>query len=611
MAQKSDGSADTSTNESGTDRASTTRASAPHTSTPRTRTPHTSTVEIERKYEVEAGTPLPTLDLSALPGLASAGTGAIAAGAPTLEQLEAVQLEAVYFDTPDAALARARVALRRRVGGHDEGWHLKLPAVEGRRELQWPLGDGAPGLVPDEVLDQVRVHVRDRPVTPLARISTSRRVTLVRDADGGLVLEVADDAVSTADLRGGTERSWREWEAELGAAAPGTRDQRAELLDAVERQLLAAGARVSPSVSKLAQALGRTGLGRTEPGTTAPGRPESSPDAVTPAEAAPAPHTSDPAADIAARAADPAAVRVRAGIAALVARMIELDPEARADRPDAVHEYRGTVRRLRTALAVHRGLFDADEVDTQRDSLARLGAALGEVRDLEVRAAWAAHALDQLESDRGVDDPDARRRLVDQTRAEHDEAHRRLVATLGRVPYFRLLDGLERFVADAVPGEPPVKGGKATRRAAKREARRTLAREGRRALRRAAAGAHARKHLDGDASESAVALATLHASRTGARRLRQAAEFDTEGPAAVLGGSAERTAAAAEALQDALGEHRDAALFAEFVLLTSRRADAEGESSFTYGVLYQRAIDQAERALDVADEAREALARAV
>jgi hypothetical protein len=79
----------------------------------------------------------------------------------------------------------------------------------------------------------------------------------------------------------------------------------------------------------------------------------------------------------------------------------------------------------------------------------------------------------------------------------------------------------------------------------------------------------------------------------------------------VLGDDAEQIGDRAEELQDALGWHRDASLFAEFVLLTSRRAEAAGEGSFTYGVLYQRSIDQARRALDIADDARRALKRSL
>jgi hypothetical protein len=51
-------------------------------------------------------------------------------------------------------------------------------------------------------------------------------------------------------------RAWREWEVELLAAAPDTVEGRTRLLDGIERELLAAGARASASSSKLARALG-------------------------------------------------------------------------------------------------------------------------------------------------------------------------------------------------------------------------------------------------------------------------------------------------------------------------------------------------------------------
>jgi hypothetical protein len=38
------------------------------------------------------------------------------------------RLEAVYFDTSDLRMLQSGVTLRRREGGLDEGWHLKLPA---------------------------------------------------------------------------------------------------------------------------------------------------------------------------------------------------------------------------------------------------------------------------------------------------------------------------------------------------------------------------------------------------------------------------------------------------------------------------------------------------
>ncbi len=530
---------------------------------------HAEQIEIERKYSVG--------DSASLPGFEGLEPGG---GITAVVGLAPVELEAVYFDTAGGALAANRIALRRRAGGHDEGWHIKLPAAEGRRELQWPLqtgdeaGSGSEAGVPADVLDAVRVYVRDRPLTPLARIVTTRRVTELRDAAAAVVVEIADDLVRATDAREGTLRLWREWEAELGPAAPDTKKGRSALLDAVEERLLAAGATLSPSVSKLAQAMGRTGLGH------------------------------PPAPSAAAPAGSTAAAVVSAGIAELVAELIELDPEVRRDAPDAVHRLRTVVRRLRGALASHRRLFEPAQVDELRDELSRFGVVLGEARDLEVRADWAAHALDELRADRGVDDPDARRRLVDDTRAEHDEAHAKLVAVLSQAPYFRLLDALEEFVAQQTASSASAGKPRA-------EARSAVKRAGRRAVTRAVKAHEAERVFGPDAVAAATTAGELHASRKAARRLRYAAEFSTAGAAGVLGESTERLGDVAEELQDALGWHRDASLFAEFVLLTSRRAEAAGEGSFTYGVLYQRSLDQARRALALADDARRDLRRAL
>ncbi|MFD0657918.1 CYTH domain-containing protein [Thermocatellispora tengchongensis] len=49
------------------------------------------------------------------------------------------QLVAIYFDTPDLRLAARGITLRRRRGGADPGWHLKLPKAKGvRQEITHP-----------------------------------------------------------------------------------------------------------------------------------------------------------------------------------------------------------------------------------------------------------------------------------------------------------------------------------------------------------------------------------------------------------------------------------------------------------------------------------------
>ena len=79
----------------------------------------TGHLETERKYD--AGPDFVMPDLSVVPSVVSV-TGP-----------ELYQLSAIYFDTEDFRLMAHRVTLRRRAGGSDEGWHLKLPVRPGTR----------------------------------------------------------------------------------------------------------------------------------------------------------------------------------------------------------------------------------------------------------------------------------------------------------------------------------------------------------------------------------------------------------------------------------------------------------------------------------------------
>jgi hypothetical protein len=129
-----------------------------------------SSLEIERKYAVEAGFVLP--DLSLVPGVAAV-TGP-----------DTYHLIAVYLDTPGLDLAAARITLRRRTGGTDAGWHLKLPAEAGaRREVHAPLGPGGEP-VPGELSGLVAEWIRGRPLRPIARLQTTRTVRRLTDDAG-------------------------------------------------------------------------------------------------------------------------------------------------------------------------------------------------------------------------------------------------------------------------------------------------------------------------------------------------------------------------------------------------------------------------------------------
>jgi len=136
--------------------------------------------ETERKYEIGPDTRLPVLD--GLPGVVGT-TGP-----------ETEDLDAVYFDTEDLRLARAGVTLRRRSGGPDAGWHLKVPVGRDTRdETRVPLGE-ADERPPAELTGLVTGHTRGADLVPVARISTRRDRRRLLGADGPLA-EVTDDLV--------------------------------------------------------------------------------------------------------------------------------------------------------------------------------------------------------------------------------------------------------------------------------------------------------------------------------------------------------------------------------------------------------------------------------
>src|SRR5215470_17247336 len=126
-------------------------------------------IEVERKYSVGAEFVVP--DLSGAPAVMSV-TGP-----------RTYHLTAIYFDTPGFRLATARITLRRRTGGTDAGWHLKLPAGAARREVHAPL-DAGTDAVPEELADPVSGVTGGQPLRPVARLQTARTVRHLMDGGG-------------------------------------------------------------------------------------------------------------------------------------------------------------------------------------------------------------------------------------------------------------------------------------------------------------------------------------------------------------------------------------------------------------------------------------------
>jgi len=202
-------------------------------------------LETEQKYDADADFVLP--DLSGL-------EGRVRSAAP-----RRYYLSATYFDTEELDLIRNRITLRRRVGGADEGWHLKLPVrKDTRQEVRAPLGDGGSGSiepVPARLAAQVEDITAGRPLRPIAILDTERTVVTLTGQAGEPLAEVADDRVTATrlDQPGSEPVTWREIEVEAltqGPGAPG-------LLEAAGQALRQAGARRSSSASKLGRLLGR------------------------------------------------------------------------------------------------------------------------------------------------------------------------------------------------------------------------------------------------------------------------------------------------------------------------------------------------------------------
>jgi inorganic triphosphatase YgiF len=191
------------------------------------------------------------LKMEAGPGFRMPDLSGLEAGL-TVTDPQVRQLDASYFDTPDLRLATAGITLRRRTGGTDAGWHLKLPVSAGtRREVQAPLGGSA--TVPPDLGSLVSGWVGGEPLRVVATLQTRRTVRYLRGPDGTTLAEVADDLV-TGQVPGpdgapGEPVTWREIEVELV-------DGRPEILAAARSMLRAAGARPSSSASKLSRLLG-------------------------------------------------------------------------------------------------------------------------------------------------------------------------------------------------------------------------------------------------------------------------------------------------------------------------------------------------------------------
>ncbi len=248
------------------------------------------------------------------------------------------QLEATYYDTSESHLRHSGMSLRKRKGGVDDGWHLKLPSGDDRVELH---SDSKSSIVPRELSSLLLGIRRGLKLGPIAKVSTTRQSLRLTDPSGTLLVEIADDSVDAVALdEDATASAWREIEVELGST------DGAELRAAIGEQLLAAGARRSLPRSKLATALGPL-------------------PAATPRE----------------RLAGVIDDYVQAQCIAVM----EGDLGLRRDE-NRIHPTRVAVRRLRSTLRVFPKVFESAPAELLEAELVWYAGLLGSVRDLDVQS---------------------------------------------------------------------------------------------------------------------------------------------------------------------------------------------------------------------------------
>lgn len=474
--------------------------------------------ETERKYKAPSGDDNAWLpDLSGVDGIES-----------VVDQ-GTQDLDAVYYDTDDLRLAGSAAVLRRRTGGTDAGWHLKLPlSGDSREEIQAPLSES----VPDALRELVLSRSRGADLRPVVRIRTARDVRQLVDSDGTVLAEISIDSVRAESLLAtGTVAFWREMEVELAS------DTGPALLDAVEKELGENGIGRAHYPSKLARALEETGVGT--------------------------PRVPDERTEVVAHGS--AGEEVVRYVTERILGLVNLDPAVRRDLPDAVHKMRTTCRRLRSVLRSYRSVLDREVTDPVREELKWLSNELGAARDQEVLRERLSASIEALPGELVLGAVSARLQVWDAEKTS--EARLRTLDVLRSARYLALLNRLAMLME-----QPPLRA-KAVRQPKKVMAKAILKEYGRLSDRMA----HALGLPPGTTRDT-----TLHEARKAAKKTR----YSTEPARDSLGKPAKRLGKRVKAVQQVLGEHQDSVVARRALRKVAVTAHAAGEPSFTWGVLY-------------------------
>ncbi len=574
------------TETSSTETPSTDAASAP-----------TSMTETERKFRVHGLYRLPDL---------------VAAGAVSRADDEGVAvLDATYYDTDDLRLAREGITLRRRTGGDDEGWHVKLPVstvgtARTREEIHLPLSASGPkkrgaktgdAQVPAQLRHLVGVLVRSDELRPVATLRTERRTFRLwpheDDAAGMATPDAAEDDAAETPIADDTEPDAdgaaaetdiapAESTADAGTASddapsedtPGPTpvalltDDSVSVLDndgtmvARFREIeLEDLPDVDPTLAEATAA--RVSAVLVSAGAVTGEFVSKAVRALGPFAAAP-PEVTDPP-DV--TPDDPARDAVRAHLARHTRKLREADMAVRRDLDDSVHQMRVSARRLRSGLRVFRPLLDREWADSLRDELSWVASELGDYRDTEVLLERLENHLDLVPD--GVDPEPARKHvervLTDRLAAARDRA----LAMLDSPRYYALQASLIEASADPVTTAEADLPSSQVVPPLVDSAWKKLAKEANKLL-------EDEENIPGGAPDE-----EWHASRITAKKSRYAAEA----AAPVFGEDAAAFAKQLSRVTEILGDHQDAAIAIEKIKDLAAEDGITAPAAFGLGAL--------------------------
>lgn len=443
-----------------------------------------------------------------------------ALGLYRLRPQRTMRLHTRYLDTPDFALARHGVALRTRRDGRR--WELTVKwggsvdgAVHRRPELTVPLRE--PPATPFRLEDptvhtEIAALIAGRPLQVVLISDIRRRAIDVRradaEADAPVLAEIALDQVHLHDGATLAERQQRYFEIEVEQRAGSVEDLGA--LVGLLRERFALEPSEETKFSKglaLLHGFRRPTTVDTDPAPT-----------------------------------DDVATATRKIVARQLARVRRYDPGTRrGEDPEALHDMRVAVRRLRAARKTLRPGFPPALHAFLGAELRWLGGVLGAVRDLDVQLARVAALARTMP-------PSLRAGLEtfeQHLHAQRAAQRRALLPALDSRRYATLLLRLERFALGRtrfrVTGEAalPAAGLAAD----------TLA------------GAYRKLRKQGGKVHAEPRPEELHALRIRAKRVRYVLEFFS----GLAGKPARRAARRLARLQDLLGAYNDSVVTAEFI----------------------------------------------